>query len=97
MHFDNKKKGILDLGKGEAIVSYSFVTLLKIYQFKAKGSEIEPYSLCLDKISNDFTIDNMKTIGLKGVVKIFSVYYDATDTDNILGIHRYLMKKHDIK
>ena len=71
MHFDNKKKGILDFGKGEAIVSYSFVAPLKIYQFKAKGSEIKPYPLCLDKISNDFTTDNMKKTGLKGVVKFF--------------------------
>ena len=43
----------------EAAVSY-LLMLLKIYQFKAKDSEIKDYTLCLDKISKDFTIDNMK-------------------------------------
>ena len=43
----------------EAAVSY-LLMLQKIYQFKAKDSEIKDYTLCLDKISKDFTIDNMK-------------------------------------
>ena len=42
----------------EATVSY--VIVRKIYQFKAKDSEIKDYTLCLDNISKDFTIDNMK-------------------------------------
>ena len=31
-----------------------------MYQFKAKDSEIKPYSLCLDNISKDFTLDNLE-------------------------------------
>ena len=32
----------------------------KIYQFKAKNSEIKPHPLCLGNISKDFTANNMK-------------------------------------
>ena len=43
--------------------------------------------------SKDFTNDNMKKIGLKGVVKVFSADYNAIDTNDILDIHIYLMKE----
>ena len=49
--------------------------------------------MCLDSIAKNFTIDNMKKIGLKGSLKDFFVDYNAIDTSNILDIHRYLMKK----
>ena len=60
-----------------------------MYQFKARDSEIKPYPLCLGNISNSFTIDSMKKTGLK---QIFSVDYNAINTENILDIHRYLIK-----
>ena len=67
--------------------------LQKIYQFKANDSEIKHFTLCLGNISNDFTIINMKKkAGLKGSVKFFSVD-NAIDTNDILDIHRYLMKE----
>ena len=34
--------------------------MLKIYQFKAKDSEIKHYTLCAGNISKDFAINNMK-------------------------------------
>ena len=37
-----------------------FVNATKIYQFKAKDSEIKDYKLCLGNISKDFTINNIK-------------------------------------
>ena len=40
--------------------SFLFVNATKVYQFKAKNSEIKDYSLCLGNISKYFTIDNMK-------------------------------------
>ena len=40
--------------------SFSYINGVKIYQFKAKESEIKPYPLCLGNISKDFTVDNMK-------------------------------------
>ena len=35
----------------------------------------------------------MKKARLKGYVHVFSVDYNFIDTANILGIHRYLLKK----
>ena len=32
----------------------------KIYQFKAEGSEIKPNPLCLENISKDFAVNDMK-------------------------------------
>ena len=66
--------------------------LQKIYQFKAKDSEIKNYVLCLGNISKDFTINNMKKTRLKGIVKFFSVDYSPIDTNDILDIHIYLIK-----
>ena len=42
------------------INSFLFVNAVKIYQFKAKDSEIKDYTLCLGNVSKDFTINNMK-------------------------------------
>ena len=53
--------------------------------------------LCLSKISKDFSVDNMKKIGSYGYAYDFSVDYDSIDVDDIISIHKYLMKKHDIK
>ena len=39
----------------------------------------------------------MEIIGLNGYVFEFSVEYNTIDTSNIIDIHKYLMKKHDIK
>ena len=64
-----------------------------MYQFKAKDSEIKPYSLCLDNISKDFTLDGLKKKELKGIVKVFSVNYTPINNSNFLDIHRFLMKE----
>ena len=77
--------------------SFLFVNATKIHQFKAKDSEIKRHSLCLGNISKDFSVDNMKKTGLNGYVYDFSVDYNAIPVDDILDIHKYLMKKHDIK
>ena len=73
-----------------------FFNATKKRQIKAKDSEIKGYALSLGTISKDFTIDNMKKTRLKGTVKVFPVNVNATDTNDILDIHRHLMKKHDI-
>ena len=39
----------------------------------------------------------MKKTGLNGYVYDFSVDYNTIEVDNILDIHKYLRKKHDIK
>ena len=51
----------------------------------------------LENILRDFSVENMKKTGLKGYVYDFSVDYNAIAVSDILDIHKYLMKKHDIK
>ena len=62
-----------------------------------QDSEIVAYPLCLGNILKDFSVDNLKRTGLNGYVCDFSVDYDAIPVDDILHIHKYLIKKHDIK
>ena len=50
--------------------SYLFVNGTEIIKFKAKDSEIVPYSLCLGNISKDCTNDNMKKQDLMGTFMI---------------------------
>ena len=73
--------------------SYLFVNGTKIIKFKAKDSEIVATSLCLGKILKDWSVDNMLRTGISWYVYDFSGDYDATDVDDMLGIHKYLMKK----
>ena len=54
----------------EAAAFYLLMYSLKMYRFKAIGSEIKPYPLCLGHISKHFTINNMKKTGLKGYVHV---------------------------
>ena len=72
--------------------SFLFVNATKIYQCKAEESKIKDYALSLGNISKDFTINNMKKTGLKGIVKFFSVDFNPIDTSDILDTHKYLMK-----
>ena len=77
--------------------SFLYVNATKIYRFKVKDSEIKQYPLCLGNISGDSSANNMDRTGLNGCVYDFSVDYRAFDTSNIINIHKYLIKKHDIK
>ena len=44
--------------------SYLFVNGTEIYKFKAKDSKIVASPLCLENISKDWSVDNMKKQGL---------------------------------
>ena len=90
-----RKKFCLSLHYNEAN-SYFFVNGTEIYRFKAKDSEIVAVPLCLGNISKDWSVDNMKKTGFNGYVYDLSIDYDATDVDDIVDIHEYLMKKNDI-
>ena len=48
--------------------SFLFVNATKIYQFKAKESEVKKYPLCLGNISKGLTANNMKKTELNGYV-----------------------------
>ena len=76
--------------------SYLFVNGTEIHTLEAKDSEVVATLLCLGNISKDFSVDNMKKAKLNGYVYDFSVYYDDVVVDDILDIHKYLMKKNDI-
>ena len=73
--------------------SYLFVNATEIVKFKAKDSGIVASPLCLDNISKDWSIDNMKKAGLTRYVYDFSADYNAITIDDIKDIHNYLMKK----
>ena len=76
--------------------SYLFVNGKEIHKFTTKDSEVNPYELCLGNISKDWSIDNMKKIGLKGYVCDFSVDYNAISVSDVMDIHNNLMKKNGI-
>ena len=92
---ENNKKLCLSLHYN-GTNSYLFVNGREIYKFKAKDSEIVATSLCLGNISKDWSVDNMKRTGFNGYVYDFSVDYDAIAVDDILDIHKYLMKKNNM-
>ena len=51
--------------------SFLFLNAKKIYEFKAKNSEIKDYALCLGNISKDFKINNMKKSRNKKELYVF--------------------------
>ena len=61
-----------------------------------KDSDIVATPLCLGNISKDWAVDNMKRTGFNGYVYGFSVDYDAIAVDDILDIHKCLMKKNSM-
>ena len=63
----------------------------KLNKFNAKDSEIVPSPFCLENISKDWSVDNMKKTGFNGYVYDFSVDYSVFDVDD-----KYLMNKNDI-
>ena len=73
-----------------------FVNSTEIRKFKSKDSEILANSLYLGSISKDWSVDNMKKTELNGYAYDFSVDYDVIVVDDILDIHKYLMKKNEI-
>ena len=76
--------------------SYLFVNGTEIYKFKAKDSKIVATLLCLDNVSKDWSVDNMKRTGLTVYIYDISVDYDEIAVDDIKGIHRYWMKKNNV-
>ena len=76
---------------------YLFVNGTEVIKFKAKDSEIVAYPLFLGNISKYISVGNMQNTRLNGYVYEFSVDYDAIAVDDISDIHKYLMKKHDMK
>ena len=76
--------------------SYLFVHDTEIIKFKAKDSGIVANPLRLGNISEEFFSVNMKKTGLYDSVFDFSVDFRVTAFEDILDIHKYLMKKNGI-
>ena len=71
MSFTQRSKRFVLILRYNGTNSFLLINATKLYQFKAKNSEIKDYTLCLGNISKDFTINNTKKTELGGVVKIF--------------------------
>ena len=97
INFTQPNKGFVLSLHYNANNSFLLFNATKIYQFKTKASEIKDYTLCFGNISKNFTINNMKNRisegGDGGCCKLFSIDFNPIDTNNILGIHKHLMKK----
>ena len=76
--------------------SYLFVNSTKIYKFKPKDSKIVAVPLCLENISKDWSVDNMKKTGFNCYDYDFSVDYGAIDVGNMKDIPKCLMEKNNI-
>ena len=71
-----------------------FVNGKEIYKFKANNGDVDfPAQFCLGSISNKFSLFESKEVCLKGITYDFSVDCNAIAVDDILDIHKYLMKK----
>ena len=91
----NRKKFCLSLYyNGEN--SYLFVIGTDIIKFKAKDSEIVATPLCLGNISKYVFEYNMKKTAFYEYVEDFIAGFDAIAVDDVLDIHKYLMKKNGI-
>ena len=76
--------------------SFLFVNGKEINNFVAKDSEIVATPLCLGNTSKDWSLDNMKKVGLNGYVYDFTVDYHAFPFKAIQSVHKYLMIKNEI-
>ena len=76
--------------------SYLSVNGIEIYKLLAKDYKIVATPLCLESISKDWTVDNMKKTGLNEYIYDFRADYDVIPVDDILDIQKYLMKKNGI-
>ena len=93
VHVDNKGKDILILGEGttQGLVDTTLTAEAKYsINFTQSGKRFV-------SSQENFTITNLKKkTGLKGVAKFFSVDFNPIDTNDILDIYKYLMKKNMI-
>ena len=63
--------------------SYLFVNGTETHKFKAKDSVIIPNNLCLENVSKDFSLSNMKKTGFNGYIYDFTVDYDSIEVFDI--------------
>ena len=76
--------------------SYLIVNCIELIKFKSKDFGVITDPLCLGNISKDFSTNDMKNMGLYGNVYDFNLCYQDISVDNMLNIHKYLIKKPNI-
>ena len=76
---------------------YLFVNGVEIHKFITKDTQFNAIPLCVENISKDFPVDDMKNTGLNGHVHDYGLDYNAIAVEDILDIYKYLMKKDDVK
>ena len=103
-----KKKFSINFSKAKTIFclslhyngdkSYLFVNGKEIiYMFKANNLSVNfPPHVSLGSISNKFSYTEAEEVSLKGNVYEFSIAYREIAVDNILDIHKYLIKENGV-
>lgn len=76
--------------------SYLFVSKALIFKIKAHGN-MPWYKFCLGSMLNDFTKEELIEVPLNGAVYDLSVDYSPVRKEDILNIHKKLIKKNNIK
>ena len=65
---------------------------VKSVSIQSKRFRKKTYPLCLGNIWKDFTINKMRKTGLMGYLNDFFVDHNIIDINDILDIHKYLIK-----
>ena len=89
---ENKKKICQTLHYNRAN-NYLFINGTEINKFIVNDSEIVELRYTQKTFQKSF---QQNKTGLSGYVCDFSIYYDVIVVDNILDIHKYLIKKNGI-
>ena len=77
--------------------SYLFVNGKQELKFKCKTDQLVKKKSCIGNLSNNWSPIEAQKTGLYGNIYDFVVDYEMIDgVKQIYGMHRYLMKKHDI-
>ena len=103
-HIDNKKKDILVLGKGptqglehtltaEKMYSINFTVTKKEFCLSLHYNRANSYLFVNGTGIYKFGNCSSSIMSRKHFKRLVSVDYDATDFDDIVDIHKYLMKK----
>ena len=78
--------------------SYLFVNGNEIFKFKSDNKNVNFLTqFCLGSISNGFSVTDSREVSLNGNAYDFSVDYNSINKSDIVNIHRYLMRKNNIK
>ena len=80
----------------EQIFIYLLIVLKLLNSKLRLNSEIVATPLCLGNISKDWVVDNIQRTWSNGYVYDFSADYDAIAVDDILDIHKCLMKNNNM-